>query len=150
MAMLEAYAAVSHQHGGRGCGRPVGDVRHSIRNCRCRAAARSAAGSAQIIGASPDENSRWRSTDKASSRTPRPVPGQHLATAELEALLAVSGERELADPQAKVIVAQEIGGPGRIYLQRQEIAFPGDSGWYIGRADDARPRRAAQIRFSTC
>ena len=36
-----------------------------------------------------------------------------------------------------MIVAGGLGAASRIYLERLDVAFPGDSGWYIGRADDA-------------
>jgi hypothetical protein len=138
VAMLEAYAAVSAPSGagGPGSGKLVTSAVGSDLSM--------SRGGADAVG----DRSQWAhlrsrtpdgpARDKASSS---PAVAQfraaRLATAELEALLAVSTDRELADPQAKVIVAKEIGSASRIYLQRTDIAFPGDSGWYIGRADDA-------------
>jgi hypothetical protein len=54
----------------------------------------------------------------------------------LEALAVLPADRAAVDPQSRILLAGEIGSTSRIYLERLDIAFPGDSGWYIGRADE--------------
>jgi hypothetical protein len=133
---LEAYAAVSAPSGAGGSdsGRLV------------TSAAGAAAGMSRSADGAP-ERSQWahlrsRTPDKEARNTATSIAAvaefrvAKLAAAEMEALIAASAERASADPQGKVVIAKDIGGASRIYLERLEVAFPGDSGWYIGRADE--------------
>jgi hypothetical protein len=138
VATLEAYAAVAAPSGAGGGGGDrlvtsvIGSTLGMSRGGADAAGARSQW--AHLRSRTPDGPAREKVSSGPASAQFRAA---RLGTAELEALLAVSSERDLADPQAKVIVAKDIGTGSRIYMQRLDIAFPGDSGWYIGRADDA-------------
>jgi len=148
VATLEAYAAVSAPSGGGSDrGRLVTSAIGS-ELAMSRGSADAAAGRSQwayLRSKTPTGPARDQVSSSPASAQFRAA---RLATAELEALLTVSVDRDLADPQAKVVIAKDIGAASRIYLQRLDIAFPGDSGWYIGRADDAPPEAGGAIAVS--
>jgi hypothetical protein len=53
-----------------------------------------------------------------------------------DALAKLSIERLPLDPEQKVIIAHNCWQQPRIYLQRLDAAFDGDSGWFIGSPEE--------------
>jgi hypothetical protein len=53
-----------------------------------------------------------------------------------KALASLSIERQLPDPDLRVILSPGVWECSRVYLERMEPASEQDSGWYIGPADD--------------
>lgn len=140
IATLEAYAALTGPAGGGGgdSGRLVSSAIGSELTM--------SRGGADAAGARSQWahlRSRTPAGDARNTASSVPVAAEIrsavLAGSELESLLKVSSDRDSADPQGKVIVATDLAAASRIYLERLDVAFPGDSGWYIGRADDAAP-----------
>jgi hypothetical protein len=137
IATLEAYAAV-----GPAAGAAAGDSGRLVTSAIGSAAGMSRGGADEAGARSQWAHLRTRTPNGearnavSSNEAPAQVRAARLATSELEALLAVSVERASADPQGKVVLAKDIASASRIYLERLDVAFGGDSGWYVGRADD--------------
>ncbi|HEX5245040.1 MAG TPA: hypothetical protein VFW23_17410 [Tepidisphaeraceae bacterium] len=75
-----------------------------------------------------------------------PAIGQSPAV-ELSRLARLNLPHEALDPNATFTFASGLPGARRVYLDRVASAFPGDSGWHIGLADDspAGEHRAARV-----
>ncbi len=75
-----------------------------------------------------------------------PAIGQSPA-ADLSRLTRLNLPHEALDPNATFSFASGLPGARRIYLERVAGAFPGDSGWHVGVADDspAGELRAARV-----
>jgi hypothetical protein len=149
VATLEAYAAMQGPAGGLG-----GDDK-LVTSSIGAAALSMTRGGADAVGArSPWARLRSKTPaadarEKASGTAiPAELRAAKLATSELEAVLAISAERTAVDPQSRVVLAANLGAAPQIYLERLDIAFPGDSGWYIGRADDVATEAGGSITVS--
>jgi len=150
LATLEAYAAMQGPTGGLGADDKL--VTSSIG----AAALSMTRGGADAAGArSPWARLRSKTPaadarEKASGTSIAPVElrAARLATVELEGMLALSAERSAVDPQSRIVLAANLGAAAQIYLERLDIAFPGDSGWYIGRADDVATEPGGSITVS--
>jgi len=55
---------------------------------------------------------------------------------QTKALAGLAIDRNLPDPDARVVLSPDIWACNRVYLERLEPATEQDSGWYIGSADD--------------
>ncbi len=137
IAMLEAYAAVSAPSVAG-----VGDSERLVSSAIGAELSMSRGGGDAGAGRSQWAHLRSRTPDgagrSAASSNPSAVQlrAARLSNVELDSLRKLSTEVTPADPQAKIVVAKDLDTASRIYLERLDIAFPGDSGWYLGRADD--------------
>jgi hypothetical protein len=55
---------------------------------------------------------------------------------QIKALGSLGIERQLPDPEAKVVLAPDALTANRVYIERLDPAGEGDSGWYLGSADE--------------
>lgn len=62
-------------------------------------------------------------------------PWQH------EALKTLAIERQPIDPDERVVVARDSWLRPRVYLERQQPAFDGDTGWFVGPVDPAEKKQ---------
>ena len=149
VATLEAYAALQGPGGGLGAdGGKLVTSSAAAELSMSRGGADAAARSqwAHLRSKTPAAADRDKASANAISQVS--LKSARLATSELEALLKTSAERTPVDPASRIVLAAEIGSAARIYLERLDIAFPGDSGWYIGRADDVAAEAAGSISAS--
>ena len=58
-----------------------------------------------------------------------------LAAWQGEALGKMAIDRQVVDPEQKVVVLRNAWQSPKIYLERKEPAFEGDSGWFLGAVD---------------
>jgi hypothetical protein len=68
-----------------------------------------------------------------------PWSAGEFATGDSEELDKLDVEKSLPDPSSTVIIAFGVGKAQKIYLERSNGSYPGDSGWYIGPADMSKP-----------
>jgi hypothetical protein len=66
----------------------------------------------------------------------QPWPAGLMEGWQVEALKKLSIELQAIDPDQKIIVGRDCWLQPKIYLERREPAFDGDSGWYLGSAAD--------------
>ncbi len=123
------------------------------------------AGQGVSLGDSAETISRAAASEKVGlerlrDRTPKPEDRQaapytliaadhamHQAwnTAEIQpwqkaALDGLSIERQVLDPEARIVLAADIWQCSKIYLERLDPTGEQDSGWYIGPATDEAPK----------
>jgi hypothetical protein len=55
---------------------------------------------------------------------------------QAKALAGLSIERNLPDPDTRIVIEPEVWSASRVYLERLEPFAEADSGWFIGSADD--------------
>ena len=55
---------------------------------------------------------------------------------QTKALASLGIERQLPDPEAKVVLGPDVWNCNRVYLERSIRLGEGDSGWYLGSADE--------------
>src|SRR5665213_4637479 len=75
-----------------------------------------------------------------------PWRGGDFADGDSDVLDKMDVEREPPDIASTVILATGIASAPKIYLERSNGAYPGDSGWYIGPADMSKPDGYESVR----
>jgi hypothetical protein len=124
---LEEYLAIETP----GSGLPVGEVASSI----AKAEPSRRIGPDRLRDQTPVEDQR----KAAAVRSPAADDSLFAAweagalqTWQREALGKLAIERVVVDPEQKVVVLRNAWQQPRIYIERKEPAFEGDSGWFLG------------------
>jgi hypothetical protein len=145
--VLEAYAAVSGPAGmgGDAGGRLVSASLAAELSMSRGGSDAATTGWAHLRKKTPGGQTREQAP---AANAPPSFKAATLAQLEREAIAALPGDRDAADGQARVVFAGELSAASRIYLERPGLSFPGDSGWYVGRADDGACDAGGSISMS--
>jgi hypothetical protein len=131
VAQLDGYLAVQTEGAGLG----LGEAAESI----AKAAGPRRVGYERLRELTPTPEQRAQTPPKALTADDalfKPWMSGVIEKWQHEALAKLSIERLPLDPEEKVIIAHNCWQQPRIYLQRLEAAFEGDSGWFVGSPEE--------------